>query len=143
LLLEELGLENQIRVGVLEGVSHSWNYVKVNGEYYNLDITNNKKFPYSVFLSADGYLEGYTSEEFEIDYSDYLEPFGYYTKRGMSARSKDHLVRLVSENGSGGYRLSKELVDSYKDLGEYLLYRLPNTSIMINGFGRVLYVSLD
>ena len=35
------GVENRIIVGTLKGVPHSWNTVKLDGNWYQLDITNN------------------------------------------------------------------------------------------------------
>lgn len=39
-LLSQLGMESRIAYGVsVDGVSHAWNIVKIEGEYYHLDIT--------------------------------------------------------------------------------------------------------
>lgn len=35
------GVENKIITGTLNGVAHGWNLVKVNGNWYHIDITNN------------------------------------------------------------------------------------------------------
>lgn len=35
------GIENRIIVGTLKGTPHSWNIVKIDGIWYQLDITNN------------------------------------------------------------------------------------------------------
>lgn len=34
-------VENRIMVGTLKGIPHSWNIVKIDGNWYQLDITNN------------------------------------------------------------------------------------------------------
>lgn len=40
-MLNLAGIENRIIVGDLEGVPHGWNLVKLNGYWYQLDVTNN------------------------------------------------------------------------------------------------------
>lgn len=38
-LLNEAGIENMVITGTASGVAHSWNLVKIEGEYYHLDAT--------------------------------------------------------------------------------------------------------
>jgi hypothetical protein len=38
-LTDELGLENQIILGYLDGLIHAWNTVNINGEYYHIDVS--------------------------------------------------------------------------------------------------------
>lgn len=40
-MLNYAGIENRIIVGKIKDVSHSWNIVKIDGVWYQLDITNN------------------------------------------------------------------------------------------------------
>lgn len=40
-MLNYAGVENRIIVGTLKGVPHSWNSVKIDGNWYQLDVTNN------------------------------------------------------------------------------------------------------
>lgn len=40
-LLQAIGIENRVATGVLQGDSHSWNMVKIDGVWYHLDVTNN------------------------------------------------------------------------------------------------------
>ena len=64
------GIENRIITGTLSGVAHGWNLVKVNGNWYHIDITNNdstrdiNRFS----LKSDSYLAG---EGFAWDPNDY------------------------------------------------------------------------
>lgn len=56
-MLNYAGIENRIVVGTARNISHSWNCVKIDGEWYNLDITNNdsiRKDKY--FLVGDNFL---------------------------------------------------------------------------------------
>ncbi|MDR5659732.1 transglutaminase domain-containing protein [Serpentinicella sp. ANB-PHB4] len=41
LLLDKVGIENQIVVGVAGGENHAWNLVKIAGRYYHVDATWN------------------------------------------------------------------------------------------------------
>lgn len=57
-ILSYSGIENKIIVGSVDGVLHSWNYVKVGNEWYNLDITNNDSMRSNkYFLVDDSVLE--------------------------------------------------------------------------------------
>ncbi|MDQ0194141.1 S-layer homology domain-containing protein [Paenibacillus wynnii] len=39
LLLELAGIDSEIVIGTADGISHAWNKVKIDNEYYNLDVT--------------------------------------------------------------------------------------------------------
>jgi len=61
-MLNYAGIENRIVVGKIKERSHSWNIVKINDKWYQLDVTNNdsvKKNKYLLVsddtLIADGY----------------------------------------------------------------------------------------
>ena len=51
------GIENRIVVGTAKDVAHSWNLVKIDGKWYQIDITNNDSGnPYKYFLVSDNFL---------------------------------------------------------------------------------------
>lgn len=52
-LLEKSGIENKIITGTLKGTPHSWNLVKVNNQWYHLDVTNNDSLGENKFLLVD------------------------------------------------------------------------------------------
>ena len=59
-LFEALGIEAQYVTGTAKGQSHAWNKVKIDGKWYNLDITWNDPVPnqpnqvlYNYFLLSD------------------------------------------------------------------------------------------
>lgn len=60
------GIENRIITGTLNGVAHGWNLVKVNGNWYHIDITNNDSTRdiNRFLLKSDNYLikEGFSWE---------------------------------------------------------------------------------
>lgn len=58
-MLEYAGIENKIIVGTAKNISHAWNIVKIDGEWYQLDTTNNDSIlnKNKYFLVDDGFLE--------------------------------------------------------------------------------------
>ena len=51
------GIENKIMVGNIKDIPHSWNSVKIQGKWYQLDITNNDSIEKDkYFLVGDDYL---------------------------------------------------------------------------------------
>lgn len=51
------GIENRIIVGKIKGIPHSWNIVKIDGNWYHIDITNNDSIEKDkYFLVNDDYL---------------------------------------------------------------------------------------
>lgn len=59
-MLDKLGIENHYVLGTADGGLHSWNKVKIDGKYYNMDITwddpstsKTGKYNYKYFLISD------------------------------------------------------------------------------------------
>lgn len=66
------GIENRIVLGTLNDISHGWNEVKVNGKWYNIDITNNDYLGnYKFFLKSDELLK---ANGFKWDHDKEYEP---------------------------------------------------------------------
>lgn len=76
-MLNYAGVENRIIVGTLKGEPHSWNSVKINDSWYQLDITNNdSKEKNKYFLVSDEIL---SSHQYYWDRDKYPKAFkGYY-----------------------------------------------------------------
>jgi transglutaminase/protease-like cytokinesis protein 3 len=76
-MLNYAGIENRIIVGKIKDIPHSWNCVKVDGKWYQLDITNNdstEKNKY--FLVGDNTL---IANNYVWDKNKYPKAFkGYY-----------------------------------------------------------------
>lgn len=94
-MLKLAGLENRIITGTLNGVAHGWNLVKVDGQWYHLDITNNDSTNSSkYFLKSDDVLrkEGFqwVAEDYPKCNSSYdqsatiLKYNSYWHKQGYS-----------------------------------------------------------
>ena len=72
------GLESRIVVGTAKGISHSWNLVKVDGNWYQIDITNNDSDnPNKYFLVSDQFLiynnYRWDSKMYPTAYKNYVE----------------------------------------------------------------------
>lgn len=62
------GIENKIVLGRLMGIPHAWNEVRINGNWYNIDITSNDSLESDkYFLKSDDALktDGYVWEDYE------------------------------------------------------------------------------
>jgi len=55
-LLEKAGIESIIVGGSLNGTPHAWNLVKVDGNWYHVDATNNDVTNNKYFLVSDNFL---------------------------------------------------------------------------------------
>lgn len=70
-LFKAAGIDTRIVLGQLNGINHGWNLVKVNGNWYNVDITNNDSVRENkYFLRSDDFLR---SEGFTWDANDYVQ----------------------------------------------------------------------
>lgn len=57
-MLTYVGIKNRIIVGKINTLSHSWNYVKLEGKWYHLDVTNDDSTRSNkYFLVQDNVLE--------------------------------------------------------------------------------------
>lgn len=71
------GIENRIVVGKIKDVSHSWNAVKIQGNWYHIDVTNNdSSYKNKYFLVGDSTL---IENNYTWDREKYPKSFnGYY-----------------------------------------------------------------
>lgn len=82
------GLENKIVVGTLDGTPHGWNLVKVDGEWYHIDITNNdQEVKDKYFLEDDDYLR---TKGFSWNSADYTEVDFSYEDSLTGSHSKGY-----------------------------------------------------
>ena len=53
-MFKKANIENRIVLGTINNIPHGWNEVKINGKWYNIDITNNDYTgSYKFFLKSD------------------------------------------------------------------------------------------
>lgn len=80
LLAHTAGIESVVVIGTMNNVSHAWNAINIDDNWYMIDTTNNINaiaIPYWVFQTSSDFIEnvGYVlSDEFVTghDYSEYL-----------------------------------------------------------------------
>lgn len=102
LLLELAGIETQIVSGTANGGGHAWNKVKLDGEYYNLDVTWDDPVPdtageisYSYFNITDKEL----SEDHKWETAGWpaatATRYDYYEYNGLVLRSYEELKARI------------------------------------------------
>lgn len=81
-MFKAAGIESKIIVGQINGVNHGWNLVKVSGNWYHIDITNNDAVRENkYFLRSDNFLK---SEGFTWEADDYVQiPYDYSILRTL------------------------------------------------------------
>lgn len=111
LLLDKNNIENIIVTGSLKKESHAWNMIKLNNEWYNLDLTSNKSIKteekdytiHSYFNITDDLI--YKTHKF--DEKDILpiaanEEQNYYLKKGKIINEDENFsekfTKLIQEN---------------------------------------------
>jgi len=103
LLLELAGIDSQIVIGTANDISHGWNKVKINNEYYNLDVTWDDPVPdeqgrliYSYFNVTDKEL----LKDHVWDASKWPEATAvadnYYEQKGLVVHSLEELKVRIS-----------------------------------------------
>ena len=109
LLCELSNVECKSITGYLHNtIPHGWNAVKINGNWYWIDVTNNKTnsgLPYFIFLTSSEFAMdswGYvTDDDYLLDNeSNFAETsemeLDYYYKRGLYANSHKEITNIVS-----------------------------------------------
>lgn len=104
LIARAAGLEAVIETGTLENVGHEWNRVKIDGQWYTMDVTNNDMeiLPNSYFNLSDelaslvlmqdmqsmmdAYVYDYTADDLRNE---------YYVKEGLYAENRDDAAALM------------------------------------------------
>ena len=95
LLAHMCDIESIVVIGTMHNVNHAWNAIKIDGEWYMIDTTNNINaiaIPYWVFQTSSDFIEGVgyiLSDEFVTgyDYSEYLNSDkgqDYYSLNGLA-----------------------------------------------------------
>ncbi|BCN29329.1 transglutaminase domain-containing protein [Anaeromicropila herbilytica] len=79
-LFTEAGLKSKIITGYAKGGSHAWNIVKVNGKWYNIDLTWDDPLTYNrkQVLRYDYFLKN------DKDFSDHIRDTEFTTKDFLS-----------------------------------------------------------
>lgn len=125
LLARNAGLDAVIETGNLDGIAHEWNRVKIDGQWYVMDVTNNdnEKLPNAYFNLSDA-----AADEILIPdkkaissevYGDYTAASGekeYYFVKGKCAANQEEAVEmmgsLLEDERMATIRVNEELDES-------------------------------
>ncbi|MBP3966383.1 S-layer homology domain-containing protein [Paenibacillus lignilyticus] len=102
LLLSMAGIESHIVIGTADGGSHAWNKVKIDGAYYNLDVTWDDPVPDVAGRLNYGYFN-VTDEALREDHAwkDTLpqataNTFNYYVINGLTVNNQAEFEARIS-----------------------------------------------
>ncbi len=103
------GLDVSIITGTVNNVSHMWNLIKLDGEYYHVDVTSDDPTPdeegrrrYTYLNVSDDILSSthaWEKSEFPACTSD---TYNYYTRNNLVVRSYDELAEFINSQISSG-----------------------------------------
>ncbi|GAA0078209.1 hypothetical protein UT300005_25870 [Clostridium sp. CTA-5] len=101
------GIQSRIVIGTLNNTGHAWNLVKVNGQWYHLDITNNDNVVRDKYLlESDGFLK---NNGFSWDNSAYPSvPYSYYNSSTSYVDYNNDKESGISQIYNGGYWYQKD-----------------------------------
>lgn len=118
------GLDVGFATGTLNGVSHMWNTIRLDGEYYHVDCTGDDPCPdeegrhrYNYFnITTDRLLEDHTFDNTD-NISCTAEKYNYYTYNNFIVKNYDELKKLISSRFDSGdmtitFRTEGYIIDS-------------------------------
>ncbi len=105
-LLHRLGIQSAIVIGESRGVAHGWNIVKIDGDWYHVDLTwddQNDNIYYAYFNKTDNAIKedhviydvGFDMPECTATKYDYYE----YSGTKISSFDAQKLAELLKSNG--------------------------------------------
>ncbi|MGL4522866.1 MAG: transglutaminase domain-containing protein [Bacilli bacterium] len=112
LLSAKIGIENIVVTGQLNHSIHAWNKVKIDGKWFNIDVTNNKKntnIPYMLFLTSDSWAKSMAyieDQKYEIDnrqqlYKSISNEYGWYASNNVTTLTPSEIedtIRTAMKN---------------------------------------------
>lgn len=145
-LAERMGLVSVLVTGKTDkGENHAWNQVKINGEWYNLDVTwDDMDIPQEArkvyFLCNDE-----TFSRTHISENTYFKPFectatkdNYYVRNGLFAHNSEEAGEIIRrEIAEGNARIDLKFADSdaYKSFKkEYIEGQLMFDIVLESGY---------
>ena len=122
LLAKEAGLEAVIATGTLDGVAHEWNRIKLDGQWYSMDVTNNDSdiLPNIYFNLPDELAATMLKQDKEAFIDENVSNYvsndmnnEYYTKHEMATEDSSVAIEKLSEKlrseSSAQFRLTGDL----------------------------------
>lgn len=110
LLCDLSGVECAVVTGYLDGtLPHAWNTVKINGEYYEIDCTNNTVntgIPYFLYQADSGLAESSGYKKDELFWTDAQLPdfdgddgsLEYYRSNNLCPANMEELKNIITSN---------------------------------------------
>lgn len=118
LISNAAGLEAVIETGRMDGVNHEWNRVKIDGQWYSMDVTNNDCdfLPNCYFNLSDDIAGSILQEDGDAFIDEYISNYSangmdneYYNKNGLYMENDDEavskLVEILAEDDVAAVRV--------------------------------------
>lgn len=128
LIAEEAGLDVIIETGRLDGVNHEWNRVKIENQWYTLDVTNNdcEYLPNCYFNLSDDVARMILQEDGDALMDKYIPNYTasdmsneYYTKNNLytenTSEAVSMLVNMLAESDMAAVRMNPNYGESTVD----------------------------
>lgn len=103
-VFRSIGIDARVIVGISENGGHAWNQIKLDGEWYNIDVTWDREY-----ILREG-------KSYWLLKDDYRFEMGYLIQDGDDVRELSH--RMYSINRTPGNTCKKSLSD--EELSKYL-----------------------
>ncbi len=122
LLCRMSGLECHLATGTVDGMKHQWNIVKLNNEYYNVDLTSDDPVPDKagrVYYTHFNLTDSEISKTHTIDKENIKctgQRYNYYSYNNLNVSSDEDLRILLNDKLNRGQR---EI--TFKTVGGYIL----------------------
>lgn len=136
MLLEEAGIESIIASGSTEDVAHAWNIVKLEDEYYHVDVTsdkfeqNSKYVIHTYFNLTDESISKthVIDNKFELPECN-SNKYDYYTQKDYYISNQDNLYNKLSNIVS---KQNNSMVLEIKIAPKYTVRRIIDTLYDLN-----------
>jgi len=120
ILLNRAGVETKIITGASKGVGHAWNLVKIDGEFYHLDITWDDPYQADEKCGIRYYYFNLTdadiSSDHQWDESKYeactAKEYNYYKYNDMVVEDQDdYIERVIDEVQKGNTSITLKILE--------------------------------
>lgn len=109
LMCRMAGIESQIVTGEVNGVGHMWNIVKIDGDYYHVDVTNDDPYInsdssiiYNYFNVTDDMLSSNHTWDKTVFPTCNSTLYNYHVYNGLLVSSYEDLEKLLNDGLAKG-----------------------------------------
>lgn len=154
LILNELNIQNIFIEGTTGDVAHAWNLVKLDSEYYHIDLTSNTtlmgnqkdNLPVHVYfnITDNDILETHTIEKRELLPSAVATKYNYYKIEEKEITYKDNFdnaLEKIIKNNKNSKLLEVKITDVYNATSQFVneLYAQNYNKMKTNNIKKVEY----